>query len=68
MAEQPGAPDLTHVASRLTLAAGALPNRTCFLAGWIVDAERLKPGAGMPVNNIDSTDLQALLSFLQALQ
>ena len=67
-AEQPNAPDLTHVASRGTLAAGALPNHTGTLAGWIVDAERLKPGAGMPVNNIDSGDLQALLSFLQALR
>ena len=68
VAEQPIAPDLTHVASRSTLAAGALPNGTGPLAGWIVDAETIKPGAGMPVNNIDSSELQALLSFLQGLR
>ena len=51
-----------------TIAAGALPNRIGFLAGWVVDAERIKPGAGMPVNNIDSSELQSLLSFLRTLR
>ena len=68
VAEEPVAPDLTHVASRATLAAGALPNRTGDLAGWVVDAETIKPGAGMPVNNIGSGELQALLAFLQTLR
>jgi cytochrome c oxidase subunit II len=68
VAEQPVAPDLTHMAGRATLAAGALPNRAGFLAGWVVDAETIKPGAGMPVNNIDSRELQALLAFLHTLR
>lgn len=67
-AEEPVGPDLTHVASRSTLAAGVLPNRTGHLAGWIVDAETLKPGAGMPVNNIASPDLKALLAFVRSLR
>jgi cytochrome c oxidase subunit 2 len=68
VAEEPVGPDLTHVASRSTLAAGALPNGTGPLAGWVVDAETIKPGAGMPVNNIDASELQALLSYLQGLR
>lgn len=67
-AEQPLAPDLTHLGSRATLAGGLLPNRAGYLAGWIVDAESLKPGCGMPRNAIEPRRLQALLAFLQQLQ
>src|SRR5256886_13034865 len=38
------APDLTHLASRQTLAAGTLPNSPGHLAGWIIDAQQIKPG------------------------
>ena len=68
VAEQSVAPDLTHFASRRSLAAGVLPNRIGDLAGWIVDPETLKPGSGMPVNNIGSGDLESLLAFLRTLQ
>jgi hypothetical protein len=61
MAEHPIAPDLTHFASRTKFSDG-------YLAGWVVDAETLEPGAGMPVNNIDSRDLQPLLAFLRSLE
>ena len=67
-AEEPAGPDLTHVASRSTLGAGVVPNRPGFLSGWIVDAETIKPGCGMPVNNIASEDLEALLSYMQSLR
>lgn len=67
-AEEPVGPDLTHVATRSTLAAGVLPNRMGDLAGWIVDPDTLKPGSGMPINNIGSADLQSLLAFLQTLR
>jgi cytochrome c oxidase subunit 2 len=62
------APDLTHVASRMTIAAGALPNTTGNLAGWIIDPQRIKPGALMPPNQIQPRDLQALLAYLQSLR
>ena len=68
VAEEPLGPDLTHVASRLSLGAGALPNRPGDLAGWVVDAETLKPGCGMPVNNIESRELLALLAYLHTLK
>ncbi|MDQ3137975.1 MAG: cytochrome c oxidase subunit II, partial [Gemmatimonadota bacterium] len=41
-------PDLTHVASRRTLAAGALPNSFGHLGGWIANPQALKPGTRMP--------------------
>lgn len=61
-------PDLTHLASRRTLAAGTLPNTPGNLAGWIVDPQGVKPGNHMPANLMGSEDLQALLSYLGSLQ
>ena len=67
VAEQPIGPDLTHFASRSTI-AGVMPNRVGQLAGWIVDSETIKPGNGMPINNVNSKDLQALLAFVRSLR
>jgi cytochrome c oxidase subunit II len=62
------APDLTHLASRLTLAAGTLPNTPGHLAGWVADAQGIKPGNRMPTMAIPAEDLQALVKYLQALE
>ena len=62
------APDLTHLASRRTIAAGTLPNTRGALAGWIVDPQRIKPGAHMPPNQLKPQDLDALLTYLQSLK
>jgi cytochrome c oxidase subunit 2 len=61
-------PDLTHLASRRTIAAGTLPNTRGNLAGWIVDPQRVKPGAKMPPNMLEPKDLEALLTYLQSLK
>ena len=61
-------PDLTHLASRRTIAAGTLPNTRGALAGWIVDPQRVKPGANMPPNQLAPADLDALLTYLQSLK
>jgi cytochrome c oxidase subunit 2 len=61
-------PDLTHLASRRTIAAGTLPNTRGALAGWIVDPQRIKPGAKMPPNALSPKDLDALLTYLQSLK
>jgi cytochrome c oxidase subunit 2 len=61
-------PDLTHVASRLTIAAGTLPNNTGNLAGWILDPQSIKPGAKMPPNKLDPQALMALLVYLSSLK
>ena len=62
------APDLTHLESRLTLAAGTIPNTPGHLAGWVTDAQGIKPGTRMPTIGINGEDLQALLKYLQALK
>jgi len=61
-------PDLTHLASRQTIAAGTLPNTRGNLAGWIIDPQSIKPGTRMPPNQIDPADLHALLAYLESLK
>jgi cytochrome c oxidase subunit II len=61
-------PDLTHLASRRTIAAGTLPNTRGNLAGWIVNPQAIKPGVRMPATSLDSDDLQALLTYLESLK
>ena len=61
-------PDLTHLASRRTIAAGTLPNTRGALAGWIVDPQQVKPGALMPPSMLRPRDLDALLTYLQSLK
>jgi len=41
-------PNLTHVGSRTTIAAGLYPNDTKHLALWIKNARMMKPGVIMP--------------------
>lgn len=60
-------PDLTHLASRETLAAGTLENNPGNLAGWIVDPQEIKPGNAMPAIDLTGEDLQALLEYLNSL-
>jgi cytochrome c oxidase subunit 2 len=61
-------PDLTHVASRAFLAAGTIPNQPRFLAEWIVNAERIKPGSGMPPIDLEPADLRAVVAYLESLR
>jgi cytochrome c oxidase subunit 2 len=62
------APDLTHLASRKTIAAGTLPNTRGHLAGWITNSQEIKPGNHMPPVPLDPVDLQALLAYLESLK
>jgi cytochrome c oxidase subunit II len=61
-------PDLTHVASRRTLAAGTLPNTRGHLAGWIVDPQTIKPGNLMPASSLGSQELESLLAYVESLK
>lgn len=61
-------PDLTHVASRARIAAGALPFSRAALIGWIADPQAAKPGARMPPSSLPPDELQALASWLETLQ
>jgi cytochrome c oxidase subunit 2 len=61
-------PDLTHFASRRTIAAATLPNTRENLAAWVVDPQRVKPGSKMPATPLAPEQLNALLSYLESLR
>ena len=61
-------PDLTHVASRRTIAAGTLRNDDGARSAWISDPHSIKPGVNMPATTLTPQDLQALLAYLRTLQ
>lgn len=61
-------PDLTHVASRRTLGAGALTMSRGALAGWIADSQRHKPGNLMPAMQLTSEELNVLVDYVGGLE
>jgi cytochrome c oxidase subunit 2 len=61
-------PDLTHVMSRRTLGAGILENTLGNMAGWVVDAQAIKPGNLMPPMDLNAEELSALLAYLKTLE
>jgi cytochrome c oxidase subunit 2 len=61
-------PDLTHLMSRATLAAGTVPNTVSGLEGWIANPQALKPGARMPPSNLSGPELGQLAAYLETLK
>ncbi|HEY3747364.1 MAG TPA: cytochrome c oxidase subunit II [Gemmatimonadaceae bacterium] len=61
-------PDLTHLASRRTIGAGALPNTDGNLTGWIANSQTIKPGNAMPAMYLEPTDLHAIVEYLHSLK
>jgi cytochrome c oxidase subunit II len=61
-------PDLTHFASRQTIAAGTLANNRGNLGAWIANPQHIKPGNLMPDSDLSSEDLLAVLAFLESLE
>jgi cytochrome c oxidase subunit II len=61
-------PDLTHLASRSTIAAATLDNDRGDLGGWILDPQHIKPGAKMPGTDLSGPETQAVLDYLQSLK
>ena len=61
-------PDLTHVASRAALAAGTLANTRANLTTWVAEAERIKPGNGMPSIRLAPGELAAVIAYLERLR
>lgn len=60
-------PDLTHLASRSTIAAGILANDRANLALFVTDPQGVKPGAIMPPTELTGEELTALLDYLESL-
>jgi cytochrome c oxidase subunit II len=61
-------PDLTHLASRRTIAAGTLPMTQQDLATWIADPQAIKPGTNMPRVNLNPEQVRAIAAYLAELQ
>jgi cytochrome c oxidase subunit 2 len=61
-------PDLTHLMSRRTIAAGAAENTPENLRLWIQNPDSIKPGSLMPAMKLSDADLDALVHYLETLQ
>jgi cytochrome c oxidase subunit 2 len=62
------APDLTHLASRKSIAAGTLPMSEGNLYGWVEDPQSLKPGVRMPTIGLAPDQLHAVVAYLETLK
>jgi cytochrome c oxidase subunit II len=61
-------PDLTHLMSRRTIAAGTVENTIGGLSGWIENPQALKPGARMPPTFLPPVELAQLRDYLETLR
>jgi cytochrome c oxidase subunit 2 len=61
-------PDLTHLMSRQTIAAGTLANSHDNLSTWIAEPGSVKPGTTMPASRFAPADLQSLVAWLETLK
>jgi cytochrome c oxidase subunit 2 len=61
-------PDLTHIASRPTIGAGALPNDAAHLAAWLRDPQAAKPGTQMPDPRLRPDEISDLVAYLGTLR
>ncbi len=60
-------PDLTHLMSRDTIAAGALKNTQDNLEKWIKNPDAYKPGCLMPAMKLSDQDIDKIASYLVTL-
>jgi cytochrome c oxidase subunit 2 len=60
-------PDLTHLMSRSTIAAGAADNTPQNLRLWIQDPNNFKPGALMPAMQLTDQQLNQVVAYLTTL-
>jgi cytochrome c oxidase subunit 2 len=62
-------PDLTHIGSRHSLAAGVMRNHIGTMAGWIAGPQDIKPGNAMPDSDeYSGRELRALSAWLESLK
>jgi cytochrome c oxidase subunit 2 len=61
-------PDLTHLMSRRTIAAGAAENTPENLRLWIQNPDAIKPSSLMPAMKLSDADLDALVRYLETLR
>jgi cytochrome c oxidase subunit 2 len=61
-------PDLTHLMSRDTIAAGIAPNTIENLRAWIRNPDSLKPGSRMPSMGLTDQQLDSVTAYLATLR
>src|SRR6202142_2534073 len=61
-------PDLTHLMSRDTIAAGAASNTPENLRLWIRNPEAIKPGSLMPAMQLNEQQLDTVTAYLETLR
>jgi cytochrome c oxidase subunit 2 len=61
-------PDLTHVAERATLAAGALENTLDNMTRWVYDPQVIKPGCNMPTIGLTMEESRKIAEYLEGLE
>ena len=61
-------PELSHLATRPSIAAGSLPNTRENLSRWILNPQLIKPGVHMPPNPLPPSEMNALLDYLETLK
>ena len=61
-------PNLTHVASRSTIASGSVPNTAANIRTFVDNPAHFKPGALMPPMHLNDHDLAAVTAYLTTLK
>jgi cytochrome c oxidase subunit II len=61
-------PDLTHLMSRDTIAAGVAANTEENLRSWIRNPDAIKPGSRMPAMQLNEAELDAVTAYLETLR
>jgi cytochrome c oxidase subunit 2 len=61
-------PDLTHLASRTTLASAMVDNDKEWLTKWMHNPQAVKPGCWMPDFHFDENEVKELVEYLQSLE
>ena len=61
-------PNLTHLASRETLAADTIPNTPEYLFRWIQNPQAIKPGVKMPGLGLGPAEFHAIVAYLTGLK
>jgi cytochrome c oxidase subunit 2 len=61
-------PDLTHLMSRQTIAAGTVPNTPGLLVAWIVNPQAIKPGNHMPTLQLRGDEIADISAYLATLR
>jgi len=61
-------PDLSHLATRSTLAALTIPNTMTALEQWIADPQAIKPGNRMPDLGLPHSEVAEIAAYLKSLR